>query len=105
MAEWDRFDICEAHCVLEWDYNVDGWLRERPTNKRRMEATSIQLARIEFRPALNLSFGNLTENGKDIYCEAVVRLKLPVDRRLRRFIKQRFVPAFWQNMKGGGNDR
>ena len=45
MPYFDRFDICEAYAVLEWDWNMGGWLQERPTNRRRMEATSIQPAR------------------------------------------------------------
>ena len=64
---FDRFDICEAHAVLEWDYNEGGWLRERPTNGRRLQATSVQLARMRFRPRPNLSFETLTENGQAIY--------------------------------------
>lgn len=79
VCYFDRFDICEAHAVLEWDYNVGGWLRERPSNTRRMEATAVQLHRIQFRAAPNLSFETLTENGKDIYAELVRRFKLPVD--------------------------
>jgi hypothetical protein len=31
MAYFDRFDICEAYAVLEWDWNMGGWLQERPT--------------------------------------------------------------------------
>jgi hypothetical protein len=38
MPYFDRFDICEAYAVLEWDWNMGGWLQERPTNRRRMEA-------------------------------------------------------------------
>lgn len=64
---WDRFDICEAYCVLEWDYNVGGWVHERPRNARLREATSMQLARIEFKPAPSLCFDTLTENGQEIY--------------------------------------
>jgi hypothetical protein len=26
MAYFDRFDICEAYAVLEWDWNMGGWL-------------------------------------------------------------------------------
>ncbi len=78
MIFWDRFDICEAFCVLEWDYNLGGWLHERPTNRRRMEATSIQLARIQFKPHGNLEYDTLTENGQAIYDDAVNRLGLPV---------------------------
>jgi len=73
MAYFDRFDICEAYAVLEWDWNMGGWLQERPTNRRRMEATSIQLARLGFKPRPNLSFETLTENGQDIYRDAEQR--------------------------------
>lgn len=66
-ATFDRFDICEAYAVLEWDYNEGGWLHERATNKRRMQATSIQLARLRFKPHANLCFDTLTENGQAIY--------------------------------------
>ena len=77
MAYFDRFDICEAHAVLEWDYNRSGWLRERPSNRRRMEATHVQLHRIGFKPSPLLSFGTLSENGREIYEAQVERLKLP----------------------------
>jgi hypothetical protein len=79
MPYFDRFDICEAHCVLEWDYNVGGWLHERPSNQRRMEATSIQLARMQFSPRPDLSSETLTENGREIYDALVQRFKLPVE--------------------------
>lgn len=79
MAFFDRFDICEAHCVLEWDYNMGGWLRERPSNQRRREATSVQLHRMQFRPAPSLCYETLTENGREIYDELVQRLRLPVE--------------------------
>lgn len=75
---FDRFDICDAYAVLEWDYNVNGWLRERPSNQRRMEATSCQLARIGFSPSLGLSYSTLTDNGKEIYWSCVVRWGLPI---------------------------
>jgi hypothetical protein len=77
LPYFDRFDICEAHAVLEWDYNVGGWLHERPRNRRFREATSIQLARIEFRPAPSLCFDTLSENGQDIYRALVERYALP----------------------------
>lgn len=62
MSYFDRFDICEAHCVLEWDYNMGGWLRERPSSQRRMESTGVQLLRMQFRPRPDLSSETLTEN-------------------------------------------
>lgn len=76
MAYFDRFDICEAYCVLEWDWNKDGWLRERPSNQRRMEACSVQLQRVQFRPAPNLEYDTLTENGRAIYDAAELRMGL-----------------------------
>ena len=27
MPYFDRFDICEAYAVLEWDWNMGGWLQ------------------------------------------------------------------------------
>jgi hypothetical protein len=77
MAEFDRFDICEAYAVLEWDWSKGGWLRERPSNQRRREACSVQLHRMRFRPRFDLSYETLTENGREIYDEAVRRLGLP----------------------------
>lgn len=78
MAYFDRFDICEAYCVLEWDYNVDGMLRERPSNRRRGESVGVQLARIQFSPGMSdLSRDTLNENAREIYDDAVERLKLP----------------------------
>jgi len=76
MAYFDRFDICEAYAVLEWDWNMGGWLQERPTNRRRMEATSVQLARLGFKPRPYLSFETLTENGQEIYRDAEQRFGL-----------------------------
>lgn len=73
FTEWNRFDICEAYAVMEWDWNVNGWLRDRKTNQRRMEATSIQLARLGFKPRPDLSYQTLEENGKAIYRNLVSR--------------------------------
>jgi hypothetical protein len=64
---FDRFDICEAYLVLEWDYNSGGWLHERPSNRRRMQSTDVQLHRMQFKPAPSLEFDTLSENGKEIY--------------------------------------
>lgn len=74
---WDRFDICEAYYLVEVYYNVGGWLRERPSNRRRSEATSIQLARIEFKPAPTLGYASLSDNGKAIFHGLIQRLGLP----------------------------
>lgn len=80
MPYFDRFDICEAHFVLEMDYNDGGWLRERPSNQRRRESTDVQLSRIQFKPAPSLgSRADLTENGKEIYDMLVDRYGLQRD--------------------------
>lgn len=80
---FDRFDICEAYAVLEWDWHSGGWLHERPSNVRRGkargyigESTDIQLSRMGFRPRPNLSYETLTENGREIYDAAAQRFGL-----------------------------
>ena len=79
MAEFDRFDICEAHYQLEVDYNSGGWLQERPSNQRRKEATHVQLARIHFRVGAGWKgYKSLSENGKEIYHQ--LRIKYGFDR-------------------------
>ncbi len=77
MPEFDRFDICEAHYLIECDYNVNGWLRDRPSNCRRMEATHVQLHRLGFQPSPFLSYEALTDNGREIYELLVARYALP----------------------------
>ena len=67
MADFDRFDICEAYAVMEWDWHSGGILRERPSNARRRMSTDVQLVRMHFRPAPSLSYETLTENGQAIY--------------------------------------
>lgn len=99
MAQFDRFDICEAHCVLEWDYNNGGWLRERPSNARLMRSTGIQLGHMNFRPALNLGYDSLTDNGKEIYLEKVLKWKLPIDNEQRTRLQEMFVPEHLQAMR------
>lgn len=78
MARFDRFDICEAWFALENDWNEGGWLRERPSNQRRRESCSLQLRRIGFTPGASFGggFDSLSENGQEIYLEAVQRLGL-----------------------------
>jgi len=78
MAYFDRFDICEAHLALEWDYNSGGILWERPANARRKESTQNQLDRIYFRPGTCFDgFDSLSENGKEIYLNLVEKYGLP----------------------------
>lgn len=92
MAYFDRFDIAEAHCVLEWDYNKGGWLQERPSNWKRREATSIQLGRIQFKPSPSLCYEELSDNSKEIYLSNVLRWNLPRDEEQNQRIKDFFAP-------------
>lgn len=64
---FDRFDICEAHLVFEWDYHFGGIVQERPSNRRRNRSTDYQLSRMGFEVRANLKYKTLTENGKAIY--------------------------------------
>lgn len=75
MPYFDRFDICAAHLAIEIHYNRGGWLYERPSNRRRMEATHVQLHRMGYRPAPSRvdCFEALTDNGKAIYRELETR--------------------------------
>lgn len=73
---FDRFDICEAYYLLESDHNVGGWLRERPSNRRRASSVGVQLHRMQFKPAPTLSYATLSENGKAIYWQAARRMRL-----------------------------
>lgn len=67
-AHLDRFDICEAYLALEWDYNLGGWLHERASNRRRNEATAVQLHRMGFKARRSFNgFESLSENGQAIY--------------------------------------
>lgn len=77
MPYFDRFDICQAHHAIEVHYHVGGWLLERPSNRRRLEATHVQLHRMGFKPAptsLDV-FEALTENGQEIYRELEARYR------------------------------
>lgn len=88
---FNRFSICDAHCVLEWDYNVGGILQERPSNQRRNASTGVQLARMRYRPAMDLSYDTLDDDAKEIYLTNVLRWNLPIDEEQRRRIRSFFA--------------
>lgn len=69
MAYFDRFDICEAYAVMEYDWNVGGILHERKSNRRRNMSTDFQLHRMGFKPGHSWGWSreSLTENGQEIY--------------------------------------
>lgn len=100
MATFERFDICLAHQALENDWNKGGWLRERPSNLRRMEATHVQLERMQFRAGMGEggTFDALEDNAKEIYVIAVVRFGLaPLverDDELGTWIRREMAPAW-----------
>ncbi|RYG65329.1 hypothetical protein EON80_17525 [bacterium] len=76
---FDRDDIQEAHYVLEVDYNENGQLRERASNRRRKESTYTQLVRMGFRRYNHAeTFNELSENGKLIYRALERRYNLTV---------------------------
>lgn len=99
MAQWDRFDICEAHCVLEWDFNHGGWLKERPSNVRRRESTGVQLHRMQFKASHVLSYESLSDNGKEIYLEAMLKWKLPIDAEMKAECERIFTPEYLQQVR------
>ncbi len=80
MAYYDRFDICEAYLALEWNWNKSGWLQERPSCQRSHESVDVQLARIGFRAGAAFNdYDSLSENGREIYDDAALRLGLVED--------------------------
>jgi hypothetical protein len=97
------FSICQAHAQLESDYNVGGWVRERPSNQRRNESTSCQLSRLNFNSGhwwVDI-YTERDENGdsddedvKDIYIQNVLKWALPITDEERTFIAARYVPEF-----------
>lgn len=75
MPHFNRHDICAAHEAVEIHYNVDGWLQERPSNRRRNEATHVQLHRMGYKSAPTYldCHAALTDNGRAIYAELETR--------------------------------
>lgn len=68
MPDFDKFDVCEAHYQIETDYHANGWLHERQSNRRRMEATHVQLHRMGFQVGAGWrGYESLTANGREIY--------------------------------------
>lgn len=91
---YDIFSICQAYNQLESDFNKDGWVHERPSNKRRMESIGCQLSRIGF----SNPFGwvNIVTDDADeladseeetvrfIYIMKALQWGLPLDEDLKR---------------------
>ena len=80
MASFNRFDICEAHYQIEYDYNVSGITQERASNRRRNMSTDFQLHRMGFTISpMFRGFESLSDNGKEIYSDLVDLYKLSTD--------------------------
>ena len=102
-GEVSIFDVCQAHMQLEHDYNVGGWLRERPSNQRRREATSCQLSRmgyvdqyrwVDIYTERDEGGDSGDEDVKDIYIINVLKWGLPMTDEEHEFVAKRFVPEF-----------
>lgn len=97
-APVSNFAICQAHQQLEADYNQGGILWERPSNRRRIESTGCQLARIKYRS--NFYWVDIENPGEDedsedqdvrgIYILNVLKWGLPISKGLAAAIKGRF---------------
>lgn len=93
------FDICQAYAQLESDYNVGGWLRERPSNQRRRESIGVQLLRIGFEPGarwVDILHPDESDHSdddavRDIYLMNVLKWNLPIDAEMMAFIKARYT--------------
>jgi hypothetical protein len=104
------FDIAQAHLQLECDYNVGGWLRERPSNRRRMESTGCQLFRLGYADHHRwVDIYHPTRESeeddevRDIYIRNVLKWGLPITEEEREVIRNRYVPEFlaqFPNMQG-----
>lgn len=102
----DSFNICQAYSQLENDYNVDGWVRERPSNQRRKESIGCQLHRIGFSNPngwVDIE-SNKGDNGNDenndnnevreVYMCAVLRWNLPISPELMTAMRNFFTAEF-----------
>lgn len=95
----DVFHLCQAHQQLESDYNVGGWLRQRPSNQRRRESTSCQLARLGFSNPYGWvdienpdnDAGPDDEEVRAIYLQLVIKYQLPTSPGLRAQCRRVFV--------------
>lgn len=102
------FDVCHAYQLLEANYNVGGWLRERPSNQRRRESIGCQLARIGYSDvyravdlwadaetvAEELEQSSDDENVRYVYFQRVLAWRLPIEDDDHAAIKRIFA-ADW----------
>jgi hypothetical protein len=99
-SEVSVFDVCQAHQQLEADYNVGGWLRERPSNQRRRESTGCQLHRMQYHPGsrwveICSDDDSQEDDGvREIYLRNVLAWGLPIDDDMKAFIRKRYTAKF-----------
>lgn len=103
---FNRFNICQAFQQLEADYNVGGWVRERPSNQRRMESIGCQLERIGYRNLYEwvdivpeCGYADRDCDGdqdeiREIYLSHVLAWGLPVDAEMMAFMHEFFTADF-----------
>lgn len=99
----DRFAICQAFAQLEADYNVGGWVRERPSNQRRRESIGCQLARIGYSSPywwvdIEAQSGPdddyADDEVREVYMRHVLLWNLPIDAGLMTAIKRYFTADY-----------
>lgn len=99
----DRFAICQAFSQLEADYNVGGWLRERPSNQRRMESIGVQLHRmgyanpygwVDIEDEPDEGDDDFDEEVRQVYVDHVLKWGLPMDDDLKTVAQRLFVPEY-----------
>ena len=97
----DRFAICQAFAQLEADYNVGGWLQERPSNQRRRESIGVQLHRMGYSNPCGWTDIGADPDGdpfdevvRSIYVDHVLKWGLPMDDGLKAVARRLFVPEY-----------
>lgn len=99
----DVFSLCQAHAQLESDFNIDGWLRERPSNQRRMASTGVQLSQMRYRNTyewVDITAAPLDgddssdEEVRIVYIANALRYGLPIDEPLKA-AAQRLITQDW----------
>jgi hypothetical protein len=107
------FDVCCAYQLLEDHYNVDGWLRERPSNQRRRESIGCQLARMGYSDRFRtvylwlsaedvedeLAVSSDDEDVRFVYFKKVLEWMLPIDDNDRAVIERIFMPEAIQRWR------
>jgi hypothetical protein len=99
----DRFAICQAFAQLESDFNVGGWVRERPSNQRRRESIGCQLHRMQF--SMGMQWVDIEaepddaddyfdDEVRDIYIRHALQWGLPLDDGLKAVARRLFVADY-----------